>query len=159
MVFFKTAYFTFHAGLELYFSLSKLSYFLSEFESRKIRQHLTNWIRWNGTHADKQFYRDIFAPVAVVVALVGNFTALCSVPWPLTSSDLVLWQTFLFFICKWSCSGLIALKYHELHMKSRKDCNKTRSQPASTVKWSSEVLPLVFKSVVSVGDNVPLLDC
>ena len=42
MVFFKTAYFTFHAGLELYFSLSKLSYFLSEFESRKIHQHLTN---------------------------------------------------------------------------------------------------------------------
>ena len=91
MVFLKTAYFTFHAGLELYFSLSKLSYFLSEFESRKIR--------WNGTHAAKQFYSDIFAPVAVVVALIGNFTALCSVPWRLTSSDLVLLQT-LFFICK-----------------------------------------------------------
>ena len=42
MVFFKTAYFTFHAGLELCFSLSKPSYFLSELESRKIHQHLTN---------------------------------------------------------------------------------------------------------------------
>ena len=42
MAFFEKAYFTFHVGLELYFSLSKLSYFLSEFESRKIRQRLTN---------------------------------------------------------------------------------------------------------------------
>ena len=67
-------------------------------------------------------------------------------------------------------TGLIALTYHELHMKSRKDCNKTRSPPASilfkgqgtegtTVKWFIEVLPLVFKSVVSVGEDVPLLDC
>ena len=39
----------------------------------------------------------------------NNFTVVCSVPWPLNrsevGSDLVLLQTFLFFIiCKWSCS-------------------------------------------------------
>ena len=39
---------------------------------------------------------------------IGRFTVVCSVPWPLNRSkaggDLVLLQTFLFFICKWSCS-------------------------------------------------------
>ena len=44
-------------------------------------------------------------------------------------------------------TGLLAWEYYDLHMKSRKDCNKTRSPPASllfkgqgtehtTVKWS-----------------------
>ena len=36
--------------------------------------------------------------------LIGHFTVVCSLPWPLTRSEagghLVLLQTFLFFICK-----------------------------------------------------------
>ena len=39
---------------------------------------------------------------------IRYFTVVCSVPWPLHRSkaggDLVLLQTLLFFICKWSCS-------------------------------------------------------
>ena len=84
---------------------------------------------------------------------LGHFTVVCLVPWPLNRSeaggDLVLLQT-LFFICKWSCSRAehgIAWEYHDLHMKSRKVCKKTRLPPASllfkgqgtehtTVKWS-----------------------
>ena len=39
--------------------------------------------------------------------VIGHFTVVCSGPWPLNRSEaggeLVLLQTFLFFICKWSC--------------------------------------------------------
>ena len=40
--------------------------------------------------------------------VIGHFKVLCSVLWPLSRSEaagnLVSLQTFLFFICKWSCS-------------------------------------------------------
>ena len=52
---------------------------------------------------------------------IGRFTVVCSVPWPLNSSeagsDLVLLQTFLLFMCKLWYSN--ANKPVNIHMKNK----------------------------------------
>ena len=51
------------------FSFLEVRYTLLEFNSRKNRQHLTNWTRWNKCNDVRlHFVSDVFVPVAVVVA-------------------------------------------------------------------------------------------
>ena len=86
------------------------------------------------------------------VALIGNFTVVCSVPWPLNWSeagaDLVLLQTFLLFMCKsWYSHAYKPVNMIIYKWKTRRFVTKqghrqprvySKARVLSTQKWPIE---------------------
>ena len=101
-----------------------------------------------------------------------HFKVVCSVPWPLNGSeagrDLVLLQTFSFFMCKswYSHANKPVNMIIYIWKTLKKDCNKTRSPSASlpfkdqgsehtTVKWPiTKTMDILRGTYVTSGFDI-----